>query len=117
MFEYYIPKVKIDEKLVMVLLSLYKHKKLRMNIKMFKAIYPIKISLELSLHVHAQSLWSCLTFYSPMYPGHQSPLSMGFSRQENWKGVPGPPPGDFSNPGMKLCLLCLLYWKMDSSWN
>ena len=55
MFEYYISKVKIDEKLVMVLLSLYKHNKLRMNIKMFKAIYPIKISLELSLHVHAQS--------------------------------------------------------------
>ena len=29
----------------------------------------------------------------------QVPLSMGFSRQENWSGLPCPPPGDFPNPG------------------
>ena len=27
---------------------------------------------------------------------HQAPLSMGFSRQEYWNGLPGPPPGDLS---------------------
>ena len=26
--------------------------------------------------------------------GHQDLLSMGFSRQENWSGLPFPPPGD-----------------------
>ena len=30
---------------------------------------------------------------------HQTPLSMGFSRQENWTGLPFPPPGDLPNPG------------------
>ena len=30
----------------------------------------------------------------------QAPLSMGFSRQEYWSGLPCPPPRDLSNPGM-----------------
>ena len=29
---------------------------------------------------------------------HQDPLSMGFSRQEYWSGLPCPPPGDLPNP-------------------
>ena len=29
----------------------------------------------------------------------QAPLSMGFSRQEQWSGLPGPPPGDPPHPG------------------
>ena len=32
----------------------------------------------------------------------QDPLSMGFSRQEYWSGLPCPPPGDLSDPGIKL---------------
>ena len=32
----------------------------------------------------------------------QAPLSMGFSRQEYWSGLPFPPPGDLSDPGIKL---------------
>ena len=31
----------------------------------------------------------------------QAPLSMGFSRQEYWGGLPCPPPGDLPNPGIK----------------
>ena len=31
---------------------------------------------------------------------HQSPVSMGFSRQEYWNGFPCPPPGDLPNPGI-----------------
>ena len=31
---------------------------------------------------------------------HQAPLSMGFSRQEHWSGLPCPPPGDLPNPGI-----------------
>ena len=31
----------------------------------------------------------------------QSPLSMGFSRQEYWSGLPFSPPGDLPNPGIE----------------
>ena len=31
----------------------------------------------------------------------QAPLSMGFSRQEYWSGLPRPPPGDLPNPGIE----------------
>ena len=31
----------------------------------------------------------------------KAPLSMGFSRQEYWSGLPCPPPGHLSNPGIK----------------
>ena len=38
---------------------------------------------------------------------HQAPLSMGFSRQEYWSGVPCPPPGDLPNPGIeRVSLTC-----------
>ena len=39
---------------------------------------------------------------------HQAPLSMGFSRQEDWSGLPCPPPRDLPDPGWNPCLLCLL---------
>ena len=31
----------------------------------------------------------------------QSPLSMGFPRQEYWSGLPFPPPGDLPDPGIE----------------
>ena len=31
----------------------------------------------------------------------QAPLSMGFSRQEYWNGLPCPPFGNLPNPGIK----------------
>ena len=40
---------------------------------------------------------------------HQAPLSMGFSRQEYWSGLPCPPPGDLPNPGIKPESLHLLH--------
>ena len=42
-----------------------------------------------------------LLFATPWTVTHQVPLSMGFSRQENWSGLPCPPPGDLPNPGIK----------------
>ena len=37
----------------------------------------------------------------------QAPLSMGFSRQGYWSGLPLPSAGDFPNPGTQSCLtLC-----------
>ena len=40
-------------------------------------------------------------FTIPWTVAHQAPPSMGFSRQEYWSGVPFPPPGDLSNPGIE----------------
>ena len=38
---------------------------------------------------------------TPWTLAHQVPLSMGFSRQEYWSGLPCPPPGDLPNPGIE----------------
>ena len=45
---------------------------------------------------------------------HQAPLSMGFSRQEYWSGLPCPSPEDVPNPGLERagCLLRLLHWQV-----
>ena len=51
--------------------------------------------------MHAQSLWFCL-FLKVWTVALQAPLSMGFSRQEHWSGLPCPPPGDLPNPGIGL---------------
>ena len=45
---------------------------------------------------------SCPTLCDPMDNSlHQAPLSMGFSRQEYWSGLPFPSPGNLPNPGIK----------------
>ena len=44
---------------------------------------------------------SCPTPCDPMDCSHQAPLSMKFSRQEYWSGLPFPSPGDLSDPGME----------------
>ena len=45
----------------------------------------------------------------------QAPLSMGFSRQEYWSGLPCPPPGDLPNPGIKpKFLYTYLHWPTGS---
>ena len=40
----------------------------------------------------------------------QAPLSMGFSRQEYWSGVPYPPPWALSNPGIEPMSSVYLPW-------
>ena len=37
---------------------------------------------------------SCPTLETPWTAAHQAPLSMGFSRQEYWSGLPLPSPGE-----------------------
>ena len=41
-------------------------------------------------------------FVTPWTVACQAPLSMGFSKQEYWSGLPCPSPGDLPNPGIKL---------------
>ena len=37
----------------------------------------------------------------PWTMAHHGPVSMGFSRQEYWGGLPFPSPGDLPNPGIE----------------
>ena len=56
------------------------------------------------------SHFSCVRlFATPWTVACQSPLSMGFSRQEHWSLLPRPLPWDLCDPGVKL--LGLLYWQ------
>ena len=47
---------------------------------------------------HFSHVWFCATLWTI---ASQAPLSMGFSRQECWSGLPRPPPGDLPDPGIK----------------
>ena len=40
-------------------------------------------------------------FATPWTVARQAPLSMGFSRQEYWSGLPFPPPEDLPDPGIE----------------
>ena len=41
------------------------------------------------------------SFVTPWTIAYQAPLSMGFSRQEYWSGLPGPLPGDLPDLEME----------------
>ena len=61
------------------------------------------------------SPFSCVRIFATLWTVvYQAPLSMGFSRQEYWSGLPCPPPGIFLTQGMNPCFLCLLYWQVGS---
>ena len=44
---------------------------------------------------------SCPLFATQWTVAHQGPLSMGFSSQEYWSGLPFPFPGDLPDPGIE----------------
>ena len=49
------------------------------------------------------SHFSCVRLFVTLWTvACQAPLSVGFSRQEYWSGLPCPPPGDLSDPGIEL---------------
>ena len=48
------------------------------------------------------SCLNCVRLFETLWTvALQAPLSVGFSRQEYWSGLPCPPPGDLPNPGVK----------------
>ena len=56
------------------------------------------------MHVHTvvvSVLSRAELFVPPWAADHQAPLSMRFSRQEYWSGLPSPTPGDLPNSGIK----------------
>ena len=50
---------------------------------------------------HAKSLHCVRLRATPWTVTHQAPLSMGFSRQEYWSGLPCCPPEDLPDPGIE----------------
>ena len=76
-----------------------------------------RVGLELQMcHCRYMGIWLCLPgfqfpnrcvlshfrhvllFATLWTVAHQTPLSMGFSKQEYWSGLPCPPPGDLPTP-------------------
>ena len=54
------------------------------------------------VHACIQSLSYVRLLWTTWTVAHHAPLSMGFSRQEYWSGLPFPSPGDLPNPEIKL---------------
>ena len=51
--------------------------------------------------VHAQWCGRVQLFAAPRTAARQAPLSVRFSRQEDWSGLLFPPPGDLPQPGIE----------------
>ena len=57
-------------------------------------------------YVCVLSRFSSVRLFATLWTvAHEAPLSMGFSRQEYWSGLPCPPPGDLPDPGIEPHLL------------
>ena len=54
------------------------------------------------------------SFVTPWTIAHKAPLSMEFSRQEYWSGLPFPPSGDLPDPGIEPVPPVSLHWQVDS---
>ena len=52
-------------------------------------------------YVVVQSLSHVRLFATPWTVARQPPLSMGFSQQGYWSGLPFPPPGHLPEPGIE----------------
>ena len=55
-----------------------------------------------TMHVCMLSHFSYVRLFDTLWAVvHQAPLSMGFSRQEHWSGLPCPSAGDLTDPGIE----------------
>ena len=68
-------------------------------------LYNGKAYLYICVIVCVKSLSCVQLFATPWTGAHQVPLSMGFSRQEYWSGLPFPTPEDLPDQGSNLDLL------------
>ena len=61
------------------------------------------------------SCFSCVRLFVTLWTvARQAPLSIGFSRQESWSGLPCPPPGDLPDPGIEPAPPVSLALQVDS---
>ena len=59
--------------------------------------------LRMNEYIYMPSCFSCARLFVTLWTvAFQAPLSMRFSRQEYWSGLPCPSPGDLPDPGMEL---------------
>ena len=65
-----------------------------------KALRRVRLKMHLCMLSHPV-VSNFLQPHGLYHPPTQAPLSMGFSRQEYYTGLPGSPPGDPSNSGIK----------------
>ena len=66
-----------------------------------KANYSLQLHIYNTVKVKVKSLSHVRLFVTPWTVAYQAPLSMGFSRQEYWSGLPFPSPGDLPDPGIE----------------
>jgi len=60
------------------------------------------VFLSICMYVRGLSHFSHVCLFVTLWTiASQAPLSMGFSRQEYWSGLPCPPPGDPPDPGIE----------------
>ena len=70
------------------------------------------ISMCVCVLSHFSHVWLFATIWTEFC---QAPLSMGFSRKEEWSGLPYPPPdGIFLTQELNLRFLHLLHWQVGS---
>ena len=67
----------------------------------------LTIDLEQSTNIKCQSLSHVQLFVTPWTVAHQVSLSMEFSRQECWGGLPFPSPGDLPKPRDRTHIFCI----------
>ena len=65
------------------------HMSISISIYLYRYTYIVKVLSHVQL------------FVTPWTVAHQAPLSMGFSRQEQWSGLSFPSPGDLPDLGIK----------------
>ena len=54
------------------------------------------------MHVYVFICFNCVQLFVTLWAiAHHTPLSIGFSRQECWSGLPCPPLGDLPDPGIE----------------
>ena len=78
--------------------------KCRKHYHNYSRVYSCVLSAVSTLH---------LLFVTPWTAAQQTPLSMGFSRQEYWSGLPFPPP-DFPCSGTEIVSSMSPAWQADS---
>ena len=60
------------------------------------------MNIKKKIYVWVLYCFSCVRLFATLWiVAHQAPLSVDFSRQECWSGLPCPSPGDLPNPGIK----------------
>ena len=65
----------------------------------------VNFLVKMNACMHAKSFHSSPSLTTLWTVGSQTPRSMGVSREENWSGLPGPPPGNLPSLGIERMFL------------